>query len=278
MHTNFIRLILILITIPIHTKISIPKVPTRVSSMFSRSKEEITHHEFNDVQKLELTSLHGNISIETWKQPCVLIELRKKGSGAFLQQATIQHHQQDHTLYATTKIKDPAVTGTIHIHILVPEHLPLKLTTEKGNISIKSHNGPLDLTTQWGNITVMQGTNTVLAKTVQGNIVIQRNKMKAGHALNLQADHGNITLCVPQEFEADLEAHTDHGKIHSDLFISLHARTIQLNEETFKQMKHHVHGWIGQPQEIENPITILLGTKYGMINITHCSNKKKYSK
>jgi hypothetical protein len=30
---------------------------------------------------------------------------------------------------------------------------------------------------------------------------------------------------------------------------------MQLNDETFKQMKHHVQGWIGQPQETKNPIT-----------------------
>lgn len=262
-----IRLTLILITIPIHTKISIPKVPTRVSSIFSRSKEEITHHEFNNVQKLELSTVHGNISIETWKQPCVLIELRKKGTAHFLAQATLQHQQKDHTLYASTRLKDQNITGTMNIHVLVPDHLPLKLTTTKGNITIKAHNGALDLTTQWGNITITQGTNTVLAKTVQGNIKLQRNKMKPGHALNLQADHGNITLSVPQELEADLEAHTDHGKINSELFISLHQRTIQLNEQTFKAMKHHVHGWIGQPQDTDNPVTILLTTQYGFINI-----------
>jgi len=278
MYIFFINLLLISFTIPIHTKISIPKLPTKVSDFFSRSKEEITHHEFNNVEKLDLTNMYGDVSIETWKQHCVLIEVRKKGSSHFLEQATINCQCKNQSLLANTKIKDTTTTGTINIHVLVPEHLPLKLTTTQGVISVHNHNGPLDLSTESGDVNVIEGNNTILAKATQGNITIQRKQMKHGHALNLQTCHGNITLCVPQEFGADMEAHTTAGKISSDVFISLHPQTILLNEETFKHMRYHVRGWIGHPQNSDNPTTILLNTEHGMINIIPYSKRTKSKK
>jgi len=278
MYNFLINLLLISFTIPIHTKISIPKLPTKVSDFFSRSKEEITHHEFNDVEKLDLTNIHGDISVETWKQHCVLIEVRKKGSAHFLEQSGIDAQCKNHTLLANTKIKDATATGTIKIHILVPENLPLKLTTIHGIVSVQNHNGPLDLSTEWGAINVEEGNNTVLAKTIQGNITIKRKQMKHGHALNAQTSHGNITIMVPQDFGADMEAHTTAGKITSDIFISLHSQTILLNDETFKQMKFHVRGWVGHPQNTDNPTTILLTTDYGMINIIPYSKHTKPKK
>lgn len=277
MYIFFINLLLISFTIPIHTKISIPKLPTKVSDFFNRNKEEITHHEFNNIEKMDLTNIYGDISVETWKQHCVLVEVRKKGSTHFLEQTRIESQCKNQTLSIQTKIQD-TTTGTIKIHILVPEHLPLKLTTQQGNISIQAHNGPLDLSTDWGAINIEEGSNTVLAKTIQGNIAIKRKHMKQGHALNVQTCHGNITLMVPQDFGADMEAHTTCGKISSELFISLQPQTIQLNDETFKQMKYHVRGWIGQPQDEENPITILLNTEYGMMNIIPYSKHTKIKK
>lgn len=273
MYINLLRVTLILSTIPIQTKISISKMPKKVSSFFTKSKEEIVHQEFNAIQNVDITNIYGTISVESWKQPCVMIEQRKKGHAEFLKSCSLKIKVEDHTIYGITEIKNNC-KGTFNIRILVPENVSLKLKTNHGTIIIKNHNGPMDLTSNYGNITVINGNNTTIAQTIQGSITVQKKSIKNDHCLNLQSEHGNITLMVPQELEADLEAHTNYGKILSELFITLHNQTIQLNEQTFKYMKHHVHGWIGQPNCNENLPTILLKADYGIISILPYSNKK----
>lgn len=264
-------LVLLSFTIPIQTKNSISnisnKVTNSVSSLFSRSKEEVLHKEFNNITHLVITHEHGPIAIESWKQNCILIELKKKGSTQFLQNIELKHQIDNHNLQISTLLQDAKITGLCSLRILVPKNLSIKINTLNGNITIKKVSGPIELTSTRGSIIITQGNGTVIANTVHGNITLQRKKMQKEHALNLHSEHGTIILAVPQDIDADLQAHTTTGKIISDLFITLHPQTVQLNEKTFQEMHHHVHGLIGQPIQHAEPATILLATNSGIIKI-----------
>lgn len=270
--TKYISLILISFTIPIQTKISIP---TSVSSFFTRNKEEIVRQEFNNISKLEI-NCDGPVTIGTWKQPgLVLVELKKRGNPQFLESASLKTEKQERDLFVSTQIKDTNASGSLSLHILVPKDLPIKVTTTHGSITIEKASGTLELQTVRGNIAITEGTNTVIAKTVEGNIKVTRKKMQFDHALNLHSQHGNITLNIPQDVNAQLEAHSQHGKIYSDLFVTLHPQTLKLHEETFKAMRHHVHGFIGQQLQNNNPATILLSADFGVIKINGYDSSKK---
>ncbi len=268
MRTNVIKIALIFFTIPIAAKNSI----STISSFFKRNKQEIVHQEFNDLKKLDLSNLYGDIYVETWKQNCVMIELQKKGSFEFCKKSILKHSVKNHALSAQTETSAD-LKGQLNIRILVPENFPLKLNSNAGKINIKGSTGALDITTDSGDIFITLGNNTVIAQSNKGHITVQRKMIKAHNCLNLNSVHGDITLMIPQDLEADLEAHNKYGKILSDLFITLHPKTVQINEETFKDMKHHIHGWIGQPSEEENPVTILLNSDFGIIHVTAYSNK-----
>lgn len=265
--TQQIFFLLFTFTIPIQAKISTANISTKVSSFFSRSKEETVHQEFNDIARLEISSEHAAINIESWKQKCVLVELKKKGNGAFLESMHLKTKKDGTTLQISTNLKDEKISGTATVRILVPKDIAIKITTTDGIITVKKVSGPLELNSDRGAISVLQGSNTVIAKTMHANILIQRKKIKSDHALNISSQYGNITLAVPQAINADLQAHTTSGKIVSDLFVTLHPQTVQLHEETFKNMHHHVHGMIGQPMAHIDPATILLSTESGAIKI-----------
>lgn len=265
--TTYVFILLLAFTIPIQTKISTTNISTKISSFFTRSKEEIVHQEFNDITRLEISSEHAAVVVESWKQKCVLVELKKKGNHAFLDNITLKNKKDQTSLHISTLLKDEKITGTATLRILVPKNIAIKITTTDGTITIKKVSGPLELSSDHGTISVLQGSNTVIAKTIDSNILIQRKKMKSDHALNIASQHGNITLCVPQDINADLQAHTKSGKIISDLFVTLHPQTLQLHEEAFKNMHHHVHGMIGQPMAHIDPATILLTTDFGAIKI-----------
>ncbi len=275
--TQQLFFLLFTITIPIQAKISTANISSKVSSFFSRSKEETVHQEFNNVARLEISSDHAAIIIESWKQNCVLVELKKKGSIAFLENINLKALQKESNLKVSTTLQDEKISGIATIRILVPQDIAINASTTHGAITIKKASGPLEISSDYGNVSIIQGTNTVIAKTISSNIVIQRKKMKPDHALNISTQSGNITLAVPQNINADLQAHTESGKITSDLFVTLHPQTVQLHEEIFKNMHHHVHGLIGQPMAHIDPATILLSTESGAIKICGYDqiNKKK---
>lgn len=268
---------LLFITIPIQAKISTTKISNKISSFFSKSKEETIHQEFNNVTRLEIFSNHAAINIECWKQNCVLVELKKKGNAAFLETIQLKTLKKDGTLQISTDMQDETISGTATIRILVPKNIAIHAQTISKSIIIKKVSGPLEIASDYGDVSIIQGSNTVIAKTQHSNILIQRKKMKSDHTLNISSLSGNITLAVPQNINADLQAHTTSGKIISDLFVTLHPQTIQLHEETFKNMHHHVHGMIGQPILHVEPATILLSTESGNIKIygyDHINKKK----
>lgn len=269
--TKHLFLVLLSFTIPIQTKISIPnistKVSSRVSSLFNRTKEEISHQEFNNVTQLEIICDHGPIVIESWKQPCVLLELKKRGNTQFMQNSKLICPKQNQTLRVNVSIPPTKPSGSVALHVLAPADLPIKIKTANHSVTIKNMSGTLDLETIRGAINIIEGTNTVIAKTVHGNIKIQRKKIQPDQSLNLYSQHGNISLYVPQDINAELEAQTKHGKIYSNLFVTLLPQTVLLNDDTFKKMKNNVEGSIGQQIENSHNATILLRTDFGVIQI-----------
>lgn len=274
-----VTLLLFVLTIPIQTKNSISNISSNISnkvrSLFKANTEEVTYQECKNIMQLEITSDHGPIVIDTWQQSCVFVELKKKGNDLFLKNTELKTTKDNHNLQVSTHLKENAGSGSLSLRILVPKDLPIKVTTTDKTITINNVSGPLELYSADGEIWVHQGDNTVIAKTVRGNIVIQRKNIKPNHALNVSSQHGNITLAVPQDINAQLEAHSQHGKIYSDLFVTMQPQTIILDEEAFKNMRRHVQAIIGQQIQNNDPATVLLTTDFGTIKICGHDNVPK---
>ncbi|MCX5923540.1 MAG: DUF4097 family beta strand repeat-containing protein [Candidatus Dependentiae bacterium] len=279
LYTQSMSLLLLSFTIPIETKISIPKPPKSVSSFFSKTKEEIIHKEFNHIKKIEILCDHEdqccNVFVESWKQPCVLVELKKQGSDLFLQDADMKCVDRESVLQVTTMVKEDAVSGTMSLRILVPETLPIKVSATVGDIFIKGLSGDIEAKTNSNSISILDGNGTVLANTLDGDIEVKRKSISSSSCLNLQSEQGNITVLVPQELHAQIQAQSPLGKISSDLFITLHPKTMLLNNEEFKKMRQNIHGSIGQSMENKNEPLILLKSDEGSIKINHYDSKKR---
>lgn len=276
-----VTLLLLVFTIPIQTKNSISNISNKVRSFFKANTEDVIHQECKNVSQLEISCDHGDVTIDSWQQPCVFIELKKKGNDLFLKNAALKMVNDHNNLQVSTTLKETKRSelgsGSLSLRVLVPKDLPIKVTTTDKTITINNASGPLELYSTGGAIFVHQGDNTVIAKTVHSNIVVQRKSIKPNHALNLSSQHGNITLAVPQDINAELEAHSLHGKIYSDLFVTMNPQTILLSEETFKNMRRHIEATIGQQLQNNDPATILLSTDFGTIKICghDCLPKKK---
>ncbi len=265
-YINYILIFLLLFTIPIKAKIAIHNIHNKISSFFSKNKEEFFHQELENIQNIELLCDSGNISIHTWKQASTLIEVTKQGTSQQLKSTSINIHQTEKILQIYANHQDPCYTATTHINIIIPEETCIKLATKQGNISIKNVSGSIYAHTECGNIEVIDGEHDITAKATSGNIFIQRESIK-DHCIKAETFHGHITLQVPQYIHCHLTAQTKHGKIYSNLFITLLEQTIKLNEDTYKHQRHNIIGKIVKHPENKVKGSIQLTTHTGTIKV-----------
>jgi Putative adhesin len=102
-----------------------------------------------------------------------------------------------------------AVKGAAHIQ------------TGDGNVDLKALNGGLNASTGDGNLKVRGRFDQLTLHTGDGNMsVYVEQGSKATSSWVLRTGDGNLDLHLPEEFSADVDAHTGDGRITSDLPIS----------------------------------------------------------
>lgn len=258
---------LIMLTIPINTKISIPKFSNRISTFFSKNQEEIVQQEFNNIDTLELFCDYGNITIHSWQQKGCLVEIKKEGNCQQVSTTDVSIEHQNNFLQIQTNCPQKKQQCPTHFNVIVPEQTSIKVATKSGNIFIKNASGETYAHSQSGNIKIIDGANDLLAKSVSGNITVQREHIETQHTATIETSSGTITLQVPQYIGCNLNACSKYGKILSNLFITLAPQTIKLNEETYKQQRHCIKGSILK-QAADFPQGLInLTTTSGMIKI-----------
>lgn len=265
---NYIPWYIILCTIPIQSKISIPNMQNSVSKLFSRTKQEnVIHQEFKDIKTLELLCEQGNISIHTWKQSTTMVELKKLGSVTQLSQTTIDFLPYDDMLQIKTECNDKKNIATIHINIIVPEQTSVKISIKLGNIFIKNLSGEIQANTDSGNINIIDGSQDVSVRSKRGNIMLQRENMIDTEWISAITENGDIIVQIPQHINSKIIAEAKNGKIYSDLLVTLQSKTTKLTDEVYKQQRHQLDGIITKDENAKVAGTIHLETKHGIIKI-----------
>ena len=112
------------------------------------------------------------------------------------------------------------IAGTVNAH------------TSGGSIEAERLNGPTRLTTSGGGIAVTDSTGDLYVRTSGGSIRIQnedgpvdghtsgggiRAELRTNRGVTLSTSGGSITLLLPQDTHAAIEASTSGGRVTSDL-------------------------------------------------------------
>lgn len=115
------------------------------------------------------------------------------------------------------------VTGAVAVHTsggsIKAERLEgsVDLTTSGGGIEVADSTGDLDLHTSGGGIRLQDDDGEVHAGTSGGNI---RAELRANHGITLATSGGGITLLLPQNMRASIDASTSGGSVSSDFPLS----------------------------------------------------------
>ena len=111
------------------------------------------------------------------------------------------------------------VTGTVDLHSsggnIEAERLngPAKLSTSGGSIDVADSTGDLDLRTSGGSIHIRDDDGKVDAHTSGGSVSAE---LRANRGLNLSTSGGSITVRLPQDTRATIDAETSGGRVSSD--------------------------------------------------------------
>jgi hypothetical protein len=116
-----------------------------------------------------------------------------------------------------------AVNGTVNVHTsgggIEAERLQgaARLTTSGGGIDVTDSRGDLYVRTSGGSIRLQSDDGKIDAHTSGGGI---RAELRSNQGISLDTSGGSITLLLPKDTPASLDAETSGGRVTSDLPLS----------------------------------------------------------
>lgn len=255
------------------------------SKMFrNRPAQEVIEKEYalNDQQRLVVDNVAGDITIKTaWERNSIALKASiNKGKD---EEVHIIDDISNPKEFALRTIVDSEKSkSTVHYEIIIPSHIKLQLSTNKGNINVKDAHGATMATTDSGSITlnnmhnkvlattrshgsincsecagIIEATtnkghirmsdvqNTVIARTTSGKINVHCKELPKTSKLDLSSKWGNITIALPEVVDADIKANTQKGTCVCDHYVTLRPQTTKLNSAAWTHFKRSIDGTTG---------------------------------
>jgi hypothetical protein len=123
------------------------------------------------------------------------------------------------------------VQAKVEYHIKVPRHLDLQAESVNGAVSLSGTQGKATVETTNGSVNVRQVEGSVAAQTTNGGIAVSEvaGSVKAGTTngsvkaqltrvegdLAFESTNGSITVHLPSDVRATVDASTSNGSVHS---------------------------------------------------------------
>lgn len=140
-------------------------------------------------------------------------------------------HDGDNTVKVTAQRLHPESGVQAAVRLRVPEGAIVALKTRDGSISVRGVEGPVTASTHRGAIRVKDASGPLLLTNAHGPISCEADdavlSAETGHGSidfhgtladgqsTLRADHGRVTVHLPESQSFRLDARVDHGKIDS---------------------------------------------------------------
>lgn len=211
---------------------------------------------------LNLGTFDGNVEIETWNRPEVLVIIEKH---AFDKEAAdrMQVTAEQAGDVITVKVKEER-DGYMHMHfgrhgatltITVPTKAQIDANTGDGRITVRNVEGDLRVHSGDGSIHLEHVTGAVDASSGDGSIdvegTIRQLRARSGDGrLRVRAEgpgptadwtlstgDGSVVLEVPDNFGAELDATTGDGRVH--------VSGLAFSGDTEGRRRSRAHGRIG---------------------------------
>lgn len=198
-----------------------------------------------------LLNTEGTYTIKPWSQQKIALEVQKRGTEEQLAATSITINTNTaRQAKISTVLKEEGSTAQVQYTLRVPEDASIKLTQTRGSVTINGIEGDIDISLEQGNIDIKGSTKTVIAKTGSGNISVRQRKLVDLNSIFLQAHKGNLTLFLPLETQASLNANVQRGAIMSDHPVTM-TLTTKIDRYCWDRLKKEISGVLGSFKSAE---------------------------
>ena len=178
--------------------------------------------------ELKLTTFDGSIEIRATDSKSVLVEIEKRGpSQEAIDELKVETRQDGDRIEVEVKRppKDAMMLGfgrispTAKLIVTMPRDGHVNARSGDGSIRIEGIHGRLELRTGDGSVRATDVSGQISVATGDGSVTIDN----ADGDLDVDTGDGGVSLYLPQEFAAEVDAHTGDGTIRNDLKMDNHA-------------------------------------------------------
>lgn len=184
---------------------------------------------------LYLSNENGSVEIESWDREEVRVQARitleagsSKSAREAMERFEIATSRDGDEITITSRkprgqdgllawLSGSQIEVDVNYRIRVPRHLDVEIETVNGSIQADSLSGVVALDSVNGRISVKDSRGAVSADTVNGSISVELLDVAASEKMTFGTTNGGITLSLPADVRADLDAATTNGSISSDL-------------------------------------------------------------
>jgi DUF4097 and DUF4098 domain-containing protein YvlB len=190
--------------------------------------------------EVEIENVNGRITIASWDQPRVRIHAVKKvrtsddsTAQAALRALRVEVKQTSKgisidTIYpkrddATSlfgALFGGSINASVEYELTVPRQVNLNVDNTNGAIEVSDVTGELELETTNGRIQVVRCGGALDASTTNGAIDAELLAVTAGSEMSFETTNGRISLRMPRNAAAEINAGTTNGSIRSDLALA----------------------------------------------------------
>ncbi len=211
-----------------------------------KTQEHITKdYVVEDTCTILLENTEGSILVKPWSEKKVAFEIIKRGTEDELKATSVTSRAEGKEITITTRVAPDHYSACVEYILMVPEEVSLQITQGKGPVTIKGLSGSVNVSLEEGTISIEDAQKSVTAKTGYGDITVKQNKFDETSGAFLETLQGTITLFLPRQARASLQATTAAGKIISDHPVTLAPITLKLNQQSWERLKKNVEGTLG---------------------------------
>lgn len=196
------------------------------ANVFATTEERVTHQTFelNEQGTVELSNVHGDVTIRGWDKKQVDMKATKRGPADYLDDIEIEIDASPDRLTIETKYprRRKETNVSVEYELMVPKHAKLdSITNVNGSIDVSGVQGEIRINTVNGSAEMNGTTSSVDAETVNGNITAKWTEFPSDGAIKMRTVNGSLELELPSNANADLEASSINGSIHTDFPITV---------------------------------------------------------
>ena len=174
---------------------------------------------------------NGGITVEGWDRDEVLVTARVRAQAPDIEEARAMASEIEVVAEpGRVRSEGPRARGnnrgwSVSYVVMVPRRTDLRAGSTNGGIRVADVTGQLELQTTNGGVALERVAGDVRGRTVNGSLKATLDGRRwEGAGLDLKATNGAITLLIPDDYNASLEASTVNGGMNADFPIRVQGR------------------------------------------------------